>query len=245
MARHILIARRKSGMPSSWGRADWDGQKWFDAGEALEAGGGTAGFRATIVQTNLRALLDTAIGELGSANLTLAPRLLLDLITRGAPSSLNVPRAASVLVLCPVGRDGAEHTAQLWCPVMVSGGRCNALLDKSFVAKKLVETLKEIFTADDIKSRNSLHDLRELWVRHDLTAAKLCPDQITPYRAPVADPASEEAAATRTEREAAKAKHARTKAASRKSAEAGEHNKKAGVKFAEAQAKRRAKGVIG
>ena len=164
--------------------------------------------------------------------------MLLDLIARGAPSSLNVPRAASVLVLCPVGRDGAEHTSQLWCPVIVAGGRCNALLDKSFVAKKLVETLKEMFTADDIKSRNSLHDLRELWVRHDLTAAKLCPSQITPYTAPVADPASEEAATTRAEREAAKAKHARTKAASRKSAEASTFNKAAGKKFA---AKRRAK----
>lgn len=239
MRRHVLIARRQHNLPATWGRCDWNGA-WFDSSAVLEAGGGNS-HRASIVQSNLRALIDTALGELGdNADMTVSPRVYLDVIGRGDPQNLNVPRNVSVLLFCPTGQPGAEHAGDLWCPVLVQNGTCRALVKQSFVGKKLSEELKALFTTDDIKSRNSLHNVSEVWVRRDLTAAALCPDEIKPYGPPAADPAGEEAAATRQEREAAKAKHARTKAASRKSAEAGTHNAKAGKEYAAQQARRRA-----
>ena len=243
MRRHILIARRQPNLPSIWGRLDWNGGCWFDSSAVLEGGGGNS-HRASMIQSNLRALVDVAVQELGdSADLTLSPRVYIDVIGRGNPGNLNVPRGSSVLLFCPTGQPGAEHAGDLWCPVLVQAGTCHALLKQSFVGKKLKEELTKLFTADDIRSRNSAHDLRELWVRRDLTAAALCPDQIKPYVQPDVDPAREEAAKTREERITAKAKHERTKKASRKSAEAGAHNAAAGKTFAAAEARRRAKGL--
>ena len=240
MRRHILLARRQHNLPATWSRCDWNGA-WFDSSAVLDSPGGYS-HRASVVQSNLKALIDTALAELGdSADLTVSPRVYLDILGRGDPQNLNVPRNASVLLFCPTGQPGAEHAGDLWCPVLVQNGTCHALVKQSFVGKKLSEELKALFTADDIRSRNSAHNFSEIWVRRDLTAAVLCPNEIKPYVQPGVDPASEEAAKTREEREAAKAKHARTKAASRKSAEAGAHNKASGEKFAKQEAARRAR----
>jgi hypothetical protein len=234
--RHIVIARRLgSAAPHVWARADWD-NGWFDASTTVEKGS-----RSVSVQSNLAALVEGALTELGEADLTLTPRSMSDVIERGDPAGLDVPLDSSLDVLCPLGREDAPHEADIWVRGLVqpSAGLVRLLLDKKFTEKRLIPEVKAILSADDLKERCRPHDNREFWIRRDVTAAMIDPAAVPPYAERPA--LLEGAALTQAQRAEQRARADRARTASRKSAEASAFDKAAAKEFSEKQSAARAR----
>jgi hypothetical protein len=233
--RHIVIARRMENVPNAWGRVDFDGATWRDSGMVLAQ----SPARAVVAQTALKALIDGALTDLAEADLTIASRTAMEIVARGNPASLNIPSDASALILCPIGRPGAAHQADHWCPVFIqpAQGICKPLLDKVFVQKRLPVVLREMLTREDIAARCALHDRRELWVRRDLTAAQMCPAEIEPY---IAKPVDSSADTAIIERQQQKARSERARGAGQRSVEAGKADRAAAAEYSAKQAKARA-----
>ena len=235
MRRHVLIARLLEDVPHMWGRFDWDGAAWLNASVIRQTGE-----RALDVQTSLRALVEDVIANAErGADLTISPRVGLELIQRGGPASIDVPEHASVELLLPL-RAELPGVSATWTHALVTTESGVRLLTPAsdFSGKRLGSELRSALTSADLKTRESLFDRRELWLRHDITAADLAPTAVPTPTAP--NTAEAEAIAIDRETAAkARVRAARTRAASHKSVQAAEANRRSAEEFASKQARRR------
>lgn len=172
--RHVVIGRRDARVGHVWHRLDFADGRFFDP---MQAGGPGNGY-CVVVQTSLHGLIEMVIGELRGADLTLSPRPATAIVQRGDPQTLDVPGHAQLELLCPL-RAGDPS---MWVRVLVlpSTGLIRVMHERRFVAQRLTQELRAILSPVDIESRNKLSDVRELWVRHGLSADKIAPDQVPP-----------------------------------------------------------------
>lgn len=239
--KHILIGRRADSAPHMWARYDWDGTRWSTADLVLDRGS----HGASSVQHNIHALVAGAIDDVGrGADLTIGYRCASDLIGSD-PRVFDVPLDASAVILCPL-HEGEPADAQIWTQVLVNPGSQNPVMvlpdaDQRFVKKRLDVAVKALLTRADLDERCQLHCRRELWVRRGVSAELMAPDQVKPRPVAPPDPVIVKAEEQMAERQSAAVRSAKAKRASQQSDAAMKYNAKAGNKFAEAQAKRRAR----
>ena len=241
MRQHILIGRRSAATPHMWARLTFNGTGWESSDLVLDRGA----HGASSVQHNLHALVAGAIDDVGrGADLTLTYRCVNDLIGSG-PGSIDMPLDASGLVLLPMFEgDGGE--TEIWVSALVNPSArepVKILLDhdRRFVRRQVDVVLKSLLTKADLDERCMRHCLRELWVRRNVSAELLAPDQVKARPVAPPDPVLVEAEVQMAERQVRVAAREKGKVTAKRSTDAIAFNKKAAAKFGKEQAARRAK----
>jgi hypothetical protein len=150
------------------------------------------------------------------------------------PDDFDLADRAVTEILCPLGDPGSPS---IWGWLCYHSAERAPIAGDRFVQRQLPDVLKAAFpqTRLDELKKPAQSARRELWIRRNWLGLEIAPEVFPTVKLNLSDDD-----AGRTAAVAAGARAARTKAASKASAAAGEFNKASAKAYAEKQAKARA-----